>query len=278
MVYLWMLVIFLGFPYVLGPVVIWFTFRLRAYANYDVIDPAALPDDVRRYFESLAPGLVRDGFVAACYVNNTGATRGVQGYIAAWMNAERGQTASAIAIVPTLGTKQFSLAFGTATAPNGRTVVTTNYGADAGVFEQRDWLDTARVPWASDPRELYQVHLNRERRLLPPDAVRYLPEPAHVPAAFAEHAAFEVREQVRAGLMRETSRAGEVGVTWRGAWLVVMRLLPPLKQIRLRQARRRARGDYEDALRSPAPPPVAVRVTHESPFVQPESRFPLNYA
>jgi hypothetical protein len=264
--------------YLLGPVVTWLTFRMQAYSKFEVVEFIALPPHVQAYFAGAAPALVADGFVAACYLHNTGATTGVQMYLAEWLHDARGQTATCIAVMPAIGTTKRVLTFSTVAAPHGRTINTTNT-TDGGIFELREWLDSARLPWVTDPRELYQVHLNRDRRLVPPDAVRFVPLPSDVPQVTAESIAHELREQVRAGLMRETSRIGEFRATWRGAWLMTMRLLPPLKQFRQWQARRRSRSDYEESKTDPAPPPHAAPITRESPFAPAAtSRFPLNYA
>jgi hypothetical protein len=128
------------------------------------------------------------------------------------------------------------------------------------------WRDKARLPWISRASELYQVHLNRERRLVPAGAARYLPDPGRLAESIEEMSHFDLREQIRTGLMQESWGPGEFRLTFVGAWRAVYRFLPPWKELRLRRAFRASRADHADALASPAPRPEGVTVTSDSPF------------
>lgn len=265
-------------PYWAGPFVLWLTFRQRTYSTNVVIEPAMLPAPVRQYFDSLTADVARAGFSLTGYVCGSGAVANVSSYVALWTHVTRGQTATAAAVLPAVGRTVTFLEFQTVTAPHVCAVLTSNNGSDAGMFDADAWRHKAQLPWVSRPLELYQVHLNRERRFVAPGAARYLPEPTRIAEVLDEAGAFILRDQVRSGLFRETPQAGEFRLTFAGAWRAAYRVLPPLRQIRLRRATRESRTDHAEALAHPATPTEHVAITHVSPFALPAGRYPLSYA
>ena len=265
-------------PYVFAPAVIWFTFRQRAYATFGVMEPHHLPAATRAYFVELTPDLAREGFVVTAYLSNAGSVAGVTAYLAVWTHPARGHLASTYIVLPSFGRATKVLEFETITALGAEDVMTSNLGSNAGVYNEVPARHKAQLPWVTSTSELYQVHLNRERRLLRPDAARYLPDPANVVEQVEAGTVVELREQVRTGLLRETSTPGEFRPTVAGAFVMVYRLLPPLKQIRLWQAKRRARVDHAEAMARPAPRPQRVNVTNVSPYMPPATQHPLGYS
>jgi hypothetical protein len=272
------LAILIGIVYVLGPPVIWLTFRQRVYAKYRPIEVEQLPSRAHAFFASVAPDLAQEGFEFAGHLHQSGSVQGVDAYLALWIDFPRGQLAYAAAVSPAVGATKLMLEFASM-ASDGQAVLTNNHGSDAGIYDALAWRHIAYLPWLLRPADLYQVHLNRERRLLPADAPRYLPSIDSMPESIADGEMHLLREQVRTGLLRETRTAGEFRPTFVGAWRMVLRLLPPGKQYRLWRARRRARADHADAVAAPAPRPSRpVSVTNQSPYAPRLSQFPLSYA
>jgi hypothetical protein len=237
-----------GLFYVLGPVLIWFTFRRRVYSNYQYVAPEQLPPRVRDYFASVAPHLAKEGFAVAGYLHNAGAVDLVESYSACWFSRHRGQVAVAFAVNPAMGRAKFLLEFTTLASPSRQTVTTSDHGCDAGVFDLIPWRHTARFgQLRGQPGELYRVHLVRERRFIPPGSTRYLPAvDKDLREETADATACILREQVRTGLMVETSQVGVFRPTVRGAILLIVRLLPPARQIRMWRAKRETRRDAEE--------------------------------
>ena len=271
----------IGCVYLVSPVVIWLTFRQRVYAPYEPIDRVELPAKLNRFLRRVGPELEREGFTLLASLRQTGSVVAVSAYLTVWQHPERGQLANVYAVVPAvLLPTQLVLEFETVTA-DGRDVMTNSARANAAIYDALPWRHVASLPWlAARPAELYRVHLHRERRLLDAAAPRYLPPSDSLPESAAADAQFLLHEQVRTGLFREPRVAGEFRPTWSGAWRLVMRLLPPVKQLRLLAARRRARADEAESRAAPptARSPGPVEVTRQSPYDHPLQRFPLNYA
>jgi hypothetical protein len=261
-----LILILLAAPYTLGPILIRFMFKFRAYSKYIPIEPYELPAEARKYFESNAPSLASQGFHAAAYLLHEGAVANTTSYVGLWLNPARGQSAATIAIISTGGiSPKYYLGYETVIVPHGEKVETDNYHADAGIFADVPGRYRCRVPGVT-PDELYQIHVNCEARILCADATRYVPSDAAAINELIQAVVRSMRQQVRSGLFYETNTAGLFRPTWYGATMMVLRLLPPLKQIRMRRARRNGRRDQEEARRAPAPFPQNVSVTEQSPF------------
>jgi len=274
------IVLLVGFLYLLGPVLIWLTFKQRVYALSEPIDRSELPPELDEFSLRVAPELEREGFVLLACFRQTGSVAGMSAYMLRWQQPERGQLAHVYAVlaagrIPT----NVVLEFETITA-DGRDVMTNTIRGNAGIYDALRWRHVASLPWlATRPRSLYQVHLNREQRILDPASPRYLPPANRLPESAAAAEYFLLRELVRTGLFREARVAGEFRPTFPGAWRLVMRMLPPAKQLRVLAAKRRARVDEAESQLSPAPRPVGpVTVTRQSPYDRPLQRFPLTYA
>jgi hypothetical protein len=265
--------------YVGAPLLLYFTFRQRCYGTLILIAPEQVPHRAAQFFVDVSPALAAEGFQVDGYLQSSGSVAGVGAFVASWSNLQRGQRAGAIAVISATGTMSASLTFETTVAgPEFVNVTTCNVRGNAGVYDATPSREKAYLPWVRDPRVLYEAHLARERRLVPRGATRYVPEYTDILATAELEQVAELREQTRTGLMQETETVGVFRPTFIGAWRMVYRLLPPLKQVRVWRAKQRGRADEADAMKSPAPRPNNVRVTRVSPYAQPVGQHPLTYA
>jgi hypothetical protein len=168
--------------------------------------------------------------------------------------------------------------FQTVSARDGAAVATSNLGRNAGVFDRVSNRHTAQFPSVRTATELYQIHLNRESRLFPRGEIRFVLDEANLVHASEDASFVELRQQVRSGMFHESKNAGEFRLTFCGAWRMVYRLLPPMKQLRYWKAKLRSKRDHLEAMRNPAPRPAAVEVTTVSPFEPKSQRYPLQYS
>jgi hypothetical protein len=266
--------------YVLAPVVVYWKFRLRAYADWQVVPPEELPSEVRDYIAATAPALSAEGFSLYLTVSQTEMVRGVRAYSAWWTNTDRGQCAACSVLIPSLGKAHYLVEFETITVSPFTTVSTMNFSGSPGVFDRVARKQVRYFPWVQDVGELYRIHLYRERSAIAPDAVRWMPSPDPQRAIDQQKnvAAFGMREQERLGLFFETEEAGVFRPTWYGAYLTVMRFLPPGKQVRRWKNRRAAEQDARLVAAQTIEPPIGVAVTTVSPFEPPLSVDLLTYA
>jgi hypothetical protein len=276
---LWWLLLIPAAMYIAGPIVIWLTFKQRAYSHNELLDPEELPEAVRQAFFQYTPALVRQGFTAIGYVKQTGSVANVHAYMACWEHQTRGQSAGILAVVPAVGLTKYSLEYETLTSPDCKVVLTSN-STMATVFESTDRRDVVYLSWVQSADELYRVHLHRDAKLLDPAATRCLATADGVVDAITDGTYYQLREQARLGLMRETSKAGVFRLTPLGALKITYRLLPPLKQLRFAHAKERAQQAYEEAMAVPLAPPPArpVNITTGSPYESAPVEDVLNYA
>jgi hypothetical protein len=252
--------------YVAGPVVIRLTFRHRAYSKYEPVPPEHLPPAVFERFAQAAPDLAREGFEVTTYVKNSGQVAMVSAYLAVWTNHGRGQNATVAAMIPEIGRATFYVEFQTVGVGPLRAVCTLNFRGNAGIYHEMPWRYARYFPSIATTGELYRIHLRRERDVIPPNATRYLPNDEQLVETISSAALFVLHEQARFGLFYETSEPGVFRPTWYGAVIMVMRLLPPVKQLRSWANRRQARGDARRAIAEPVAPVEGVKLTRDSPF------------
>jgi hypothetical protein len=264
--------------YVGGPLIILLTFKQRVYAEYQPLQPEQLPQDVFSFFSEHAAQLAAEGFSAALYARQSGAVAGVHAYVSIWHNRDRGQQALLGLVIPTVGRATRWIEFETVGAQPHRTIESNNIHREVGIFEVPGWRDVRYFPWLRTVPELYRVHLWRERDRLPAGAVRYVPANCDVIGSLTNSTRFLLQEQVRRGFMRATREAGVFRLTVYGAFAMVMRMLPPGKQLRTLRARRAARVEMRRARQEPVSAPSAVPVTDVSPISPSLSADRLTYA
>jgi hypothetical protein len=260
-VILWVIVLF----YIAAPVVIWLTTRHQCYGACRIVAPSQMPDVARDAVRSARRELSDLGFEFEAYLAMTGVTN-VTLYLASWRQRQRGQSAAVCMVIAGSLRPQRSVQIETIALDPLIRLVTTNQRNYSGVFDKVPGHHANHYPWVASVSELYRVHLWRERQLIDPQAARYLPRGDDVVAAQASEERFVLKEQARQGLYYETKQAGVYRPTLYGAFLMTMRMLPPGKQLRQWEFRRRARAEWTRAIDDVIAPPDLVRVTEESPF------------
>jgi hypothetical protein len=254
-------------------------FKQRAYADWDIVEAESIPPDVRAWFDAATPSLLAKGFAPFLTVRQTEMVKGVRLYSSWWSNIDCGQCASCTVVISAMGKVQRFVGFETVCIDPLTTVSTSNE-PNAGVFDRVPRLHKQRYPWIQDVSQLYQIHLYSERRVIAANATRCIPssDPQRVIEEQKNAGAFVMREQARLGLFFETEEVGAFRLTWYGAYLTVMRLLPPGRQLRTWKSNRGARRVALLAASEKLGAPRGVAVTDVSPFEPPLSIDQLSYA
>jgi hypothetical protein len=258
------LLLLVGVPYVLGPILVGRSLRIKARPQLEPVEVAAMPADVYEYFGQTAQGLAACRFELVAYLLVRDQVPNVTAYVALWVGRTTGQ--AAVAIVTYAGSRavpnvQRFTEFLTRPAP-GVIVLTANT-SEYGTFKRDPKLrNSVSLEDVQDVAALYQVHLNRESRLIPASAARYLPPPGKEVDYFADEMEQEIRTHIATG--RHSTRDGEVfhPTPW-GACVMTWGQLFPIKQIRKRAMRRRAAWELSHA--QPLPFPSNVRITEQLP-------------
>jgi hypothetical protein len=264
---------------VLAGIVIRYTFKYRAYQSFVPIDVPSLPDSVRYFFDSSAPKLKEEGFIHITTVYQTGAVNNVRTYCSWWLHPERGQHALCAAVVPNVGQSRCWVEFDTVGVNPLIELETNNLGSAPGVFDSVPWQHKCRLPRETAIGHIYSVHLRREADLISESTPRYIPQatPQDVIEFHTNATVFILRDQARRGLFYETTEAGVFRPTWFGAYMMILRLLPPLKQIRRWKNRRFGIAEAQRAISNPATRPTNVRLATDSPYAMPLHASSLSY-
>jgi hypothetical protein len=260
-VILWIIVLF----YITAPAVIWLTTRHQCYGACRIVAPSQMPDAARDALHSARRELSDLGFEFETYLAISGAPN-VMLYLASWRHRQRGQSAALCMVIAGSLRPQRFVQIETIELDPLIRLVPTNQRSYSGVFDRVPGHHANYYPWVVSVSELYRVHLWRERQSIDPHAARYLPRGDDVVEAQASENRFILKEQARQGLYYETKQAGVYRPTLYDSFLMTMRLLPPGKQLRLWEFRRRARAEWNCAIDDVIAPPDLVRVTEESPF------------
>lgn len=259
------LVLILLVPYVLGPVLVKLSLRIRSRPELQALAAEALPREVYEYFGRTAQGLMACRFTICSYFQVTDQVPNVVGYVALWINRTCGQAATSVVLISKAGAGfkvQRYVEF--LTKPVSGPAVLTNNTRELQSFKiDPAHKDVASLPKVEDVAALYQVHLNREARLIRPDAPRYLPPQGQEMSFFTEAVARDVEDQVATGRLFNPS-ADVHRATWPGAVAMTYGQIFPIKQFRQAARNRRAAGELAAA--RPMPFFANARITEQSPY------------
>ena len=267
--WLWLLLGSIGALYLLSPLLFWFKFRISTRPTIELIDPAALPEMIRTYFDQTAVGLQACGFQIECYMRIPDQTPNVIGIVALWSRRLAAQYATVVAkyYKSTAGPKRINKYLQYSTVFADGFEVSTNNSSGLPWFKRMPKKDALWACGIENPVVLHRLHQSRENRLAPPGAIRYLPRKTEdLTTSFAEGMAFNLQWQARGGYLRETSRDGVLSCTLQGACLMTWFQLTPLRQIRSALLKYRAEVELRLAEIQPVAEVTDIRTTHVSPY------------
>jgi hypothetical protein len=229
-------------PYIIGPILVYVTQQWPVKPVLSPYDPIRhpLPDDLAAAFMDSREALARQGYALRADLAHENPKAKIQLRIALLEDGTRGDlalVAGARSTNPKVKITACHVEFLTKFA-DGSTLTVTNT-QDPEVYAEVAGRTIERFPQVRDPARLQRVN----RALLERSFAGREPQRLEMgqdPAAFVRDAMDrEYRHQIGAGLLRLDEGRQMYRPTWRGAWLMTWRLLPPLRQvIRARRLRR----------------------------------------
>ena len=255
-----------------APLIIHSTLKLRARPTVTPIGIEQMPPEVYEHFGRTAAGMQACGFDLMHYLLVPDMVPNAKAYLALWKNRPRGQMAMAVVVysgsppeIPMRAT--WYVEFLTKLTDGDGLAILTNNTRELGSFKKVKSKDTLRAAWLQDPQQLYAVHLQREARLAPPNATRYIPADGEDLDSFFEGSRFDFERQVRLGVFWHDAASDSYRPTLPGAYHMTWSQLPPFKQMLDGADRRRAECTVNELLARPLPPlPTTVPITHRSPY------------
>jgi hypothetical protein len=214
------------------PIIVKLGTRQPSRLELEAIDSIAshtLSPSVEAYFETTHEALTRDGFALAGRALITNAPGAEQAFVAVYLNRQTGDMAAAQLWVVRLGqappTESAALAHQTL-ADHGREVETSNL-AEVPILIQRPGQDVVCLPEVSDAHRLYVIHRKRLERLQLGKGL--LPADGDVLRLMAEQYGADMDYHVSEGYWEPTGEPEQIRPTWKGAYYMTWRFIPPGK-------------------------------------------------
>lgn len=252
-------------PYLIGPILIRLTQRWPARPAFEPYDPILhpLPDDLAVSFRQSVDALIRSGLRSIADAAHASNMSKVQVRVALLADAAGEEHALVLcgrSTNPKVKLAACHVEFPTKFADGGGLTVNNSTQPDTYAPAPGRFLE--RFPQVRDPARLRRVNAALLDRHYAGRA-RVPLEPAQDPTAFiAEAAGREYQLQVGTGYMWLDERAEAWRPTWRGAWGMTYRLLPPFRQILESRRRRRAAALLAElGLAGPDGRPIRTPVT-----------------
>jgi len=233
-------------PYVLGPILIYFTLRFRMPPTVISVDPRAhpLPAEARSYFSKAYEDLTAEGFEFLETILLPDLMPNVQTLFAMYVNRANADMAMSAIIVAQSGVdgelKTCYVEF--VRRYDDGVVVQTNNSSELNAFKTMPDEFTTKFWEEQDIRRLYALHqrlADRFRQRGQP-INRFDTEYRGDTARFVAHAVIEetFRDQIGTGYLTETPSGFRA--TPKGAWLMTWKELWPIKRIRRWREKRSA--------------------------------------
>jgi hypothetical protein len=225
--------------YVGGPILVRLTMKQKAAPVFEPLHPDKTPAEAARHFEEAGRALSGEGFVEATRLALSGFTPNTTILLAAFENHATQDAAIAVAayvdVRETTQLKTTYVEFSNAFT-DGRSV-STNNSAELSVYREPEWRVMTQFQ-VKDCALLYRIHqalVQRARGTKKP-----LPRRDGWDALLREAIVREITSQIEPGYMQLLPSADYYAPTWKGAFLMTWKLLPPFKGILLRARERRA--------------------------------------
>jgi hypothetical protein len=233
-------VIVLTAQLILGPIVARFTISHPVRRESKEIDFSSLPTRVAEFIVAGTAGLVDDGFTPAAHLQFR-ADMNQDAYVSILVNRADGAIAEVICVKVRGGAGIFGAAYiiSLLTRFSDGLMVSTGNSRLPPIFEDGPGESSINLRHVTDPRLLYRVHCARVARVAPARRT-WGPEPGEEVQDHFDRSYNTLTEQVVAGSHWLDEPAQRFRLTWRGAFVTVVKLMFPLKQIRIRMRDRAA--------------------------------------
>jgi hypothetical protein len=196
------------------------------------IELAQLPGEVATVFQSASQDLASCGFQAVGHGHHSVPQSRQDSYVSIWANHQLGDSAQVIGICtpwPTGNVRTVTLVT-FRTEYTGQTSIVTSNSSSSGIYPVDPRIQSIRCPGIWDLPLLYQFHrarVDRDSRGRQPTLARVTPPETRLQLEQTE--TFE--RLIRAGYYSLDQTQLYYIPTWKGAYLMTYKLLPPFKQI-----------------------------------------------
>ena len=223
--------------YIVGPVVIRYRHTMKSVGTLHPVMAEQVPADVAAFIGGTVHEVAPLGFRPVLNVREEDLTPGVYEYTLLFVNQGTGDTAMALFTISSFAHFQQRLPTITLSTKfaDGTSVVTTTFGDS--LFPRDPRVRGLSLPKLRNTPLLVEIHRRRRARVAPGVAA-VLPPPGEELRALIEEHAQALARIASAGYLAFDARRQRYRLTWKGAYLMTWKLLPPVRQ--LIRARRRA--------------------------------------
>ena len=243
------------FFYGVMPIQIKFSQKMGAQPQFLPIDLAAVPEPAAHYLWSCQQALELEGFTTVAHLSWDNSAPNVFPIVTLFMNRTTGVKALAgvFYVVSAEGAKLTTRYAEFITRYENGDVLQTSNAKSFGVFQHGPEQKSLRLPDMQNPHELYAVHCQRmeQRR---GEAIEPLPAPGTEVTMQQERMVEDYEEQVKFGRLYLDQSLGMYRPTWPGAYRMTWSQLPPMKELRRAQERRKSEAALKE-LAAAAPQP-----------------------
>ena len=228
-----------GAMFLLGPIVLRFTFKFKAKVDPQIVAKEALPVDVQQFMARHAMAIEGLGFENVGYVSMGTLAGGTRSFMALYSNSKTLEWADVSAVKSAKGLKGYC-EFITRCSDDSQ--VDTNTNATAPVLSASAAYHVFRFPQITDATTLYRAHrmlvqenIGGSRPELPPKGQ----EVAELKRRLERYGA----RQQQCGYMYFDAAGQQFRLTWKGAILGAWRSIWPVSSIRnlMQQSQSQAR-------------------------------------
>ncbi|HZZ43314.1 MAG TPA: hypothetical protein VFE58_10280 [Tepidisphaeraceae bacterium] len=251
--------IFVAIYYLFAPIFSWFRQTHQQYYTRRPVEIDDLPPVAVQGIRQMVDELVPLGFQVASHTFNSKPVPRVHSGIILFLNRTSGDIAQGIYTIghvtlnpvatnnldSTLHKKSNWMFVFQSKYISGRSIATKS-SRTASVFPINPRCDSINVNWLSSPAEIYQIHRARVKRFGAEDLCA-LPNPGEEIAYLDAESAAEMQRVVDVGYYWLDAPAKVYRLTLKGAYLMTWRLLPPWRQLRKANQRRKALRELRSA-------------------------------
>jgi hypothetical protein len=248
---IWVIVALSALPLVLNvllrfvwaPIKVHGSQTLAAKPAYQPVDPATLTPEMREFFDSVAGRMRGLGFEVATFLGHPRSV--VPGIYSAEALLVNRATDDLAVVIVTHGGSTRSLVYAFRTDFSDGSRVSTGVNPGIGVFPRSPEDVGETFAFVDDVALLYEAH----RRLIARHGLADRPRrPAPRAGEEADYHQWDWQRSMRWPLVRGyhwlDERAGVYRMTWKGAFLMTWKLVPPIKPWRIALRDRRARRTW----------------------------------
>jgi hypothetical protein len=225
--------------FLLGPIILRFTFKFKAKVDPQLVARESLPVDVQQFMTRHSAGIEGLGFERVGYIKLGTLAGGTQSFMALFSNSKTQEWADISAVKSAKGLKGY---FEFITRCSDDTQVDTNTNSTAPVLSASAGYHVFRFPQITDASRLYRAH----QMLVHENIGGSRPE---LPAKGQEVAELKRRlerygvRQQQCGYMVFDPAGQQFRLTWKGAFLGAWRSIWPISAIRnlMQQSQSQAR-------------------------------------